>query len=226
MKKLLLSLAASLMLFACSDDNSSSSNLSDTPTAKVAYDNNNYGIYKGVFVGSTGRITVNLNNDGQITATLVIDGKSYTYTTEDTTQENSYTSITFSLNNDSFDFEVESDGSNPIISNISISGHAGAAIQIIKEESDSQVYCYEGTFTEDGGGGTLNLVISDNQIYGLVLPGDGELLPHLTGTITNNSITGSIPDTATFTGTINGNNITGNWTSDTGSGTWKVSRKL
>ncbi|APA00510.1 hypothetical protein [Flavobacterium commune] len=228
MKKLLLSLLACASLLSCSNDDNDDNNLSNSPTATASYDSKNYGIYKGVFVGSTGTIVINLKNNGTtLSATLVIDGTSYTYTSQDAVTEGSNTEITFTHNNDYFDFTVNANGTNPTVSNIHISGHPEAAINVGKEESDVQVYCYVGTFIEDGiTGGTWNLIIYGNKVTGMVLPNDGQVLPFIVGTISNNTITASIPDTATITGTLNGNTITGNWVSSTGSGTWKSTRKL
>ncbi|WP_140485819.1 hypothetical protein [Flavobacterium sp. GSA192] len=228
MKKLLLSLLVCASLLSCSNDDNDDNNLSNSPTATASYDSKNYGIYKGVFVGSTGTIVINLKNNGTtLSATLVIDGTSYTYTSQDAVTEGSNTEITFTHNNDYFDFTVNANGTNPTVSNIHISGHPEAAINVGKEESDVQVYCYVGTFIEDGiTGGTWNLIIYGNKVTGMVLPNDGQVLPFIVGTISNNTITASIPDTATITGTLSGNNITGNWVSSTGSGTWKSTRKL
>nr|WP_288834109.1 hypothetical protein [uncultured Flavobacterium sp.] len=228
MKKLLLSLLACASLLSCSNDDNDDNNLSNSPTATASYDSKNYGIYKGVFVGSTGTIVINLKNNGStLSATLVIDGKTTIFTSQDVVTEDSNTDITFTHNNDYFDFTVNANGTNPTVSNIHISGHPEAAINVGKEESDVQVYCYVGTFIEDGiTGGTWNLIIYGNKVTGMVLPNDGQVLPFIVGTISNNTITASIPDTATITGTLSGNTITGNWVSSTGSGTWKSTRKL
>jgi hypothetical protein len=234
MKKLFSYLVASVMLISCSKDedkNETGSNLSNTPTAKATYDNKNYGIYKGVFVGSTGNILINFKNDGAtLSASLVIDDKSYTYTSNNSTTEGTNSTITFRYNNDYFDFTVNSDGSNPTITNIHISGHSNAVAQVLKEESYAQAYCFEGTFTEQGGNGTLNLVIKKNKVEGLFIPADFQVIPPLKGSITNNNITATIgeePDRiATITGIVSGNNIKGSWSSDTGSGSWEAHRTL
>lgn len=226
MKKLLLSLAVSLLLFSCSDDNSSNNNSTDAPIAKATYNNSNYGIYKGVFIGSTGNIIINLNNDGNVSATLVIDDKTFNFTSKTSITQNSNTTITFTNNENKFDFTVGSDGSNPTVSNITISGHTGAAMQIVKEKSDAQVHCYEGVFTEKGGNGTLNIVISQGKIKGIFRPFDDQAIPPVTGTVTNNKISATIGDIAVITGTITDNTINGEWSSNTGQGTWKATRKL
>ncbi|HEU4791159.1 MAG TPA: hypothetical protein VFS71_15845 [Flavobacterium sp.] len=228
MKKLLLGLLASTLFVSCSKDESEDNGLSNSPTATASYDSKNYGIYKGVFVGSTGTVVINLKNNGTtLSATLVIDGISYVFSSQDVVTEGSNTEITFNHNSDYFNFSVNSNGTSPTISNIHINGHPNATISIGKEESDVQVYCYEGTFTETGGGGTWNLIIYGNKVTGVVLPKDGQVLPLLEGTISNNTITASIPDAATITGTVSGNTITGTWENyDHESGTWKVTRKL
>ncbi len=227
MKKLILSLVAMTMFLSCSKDDDNNG-LADSPTASATYDSKNYGVYKGVFVGSTGTVMINMKNNGTtLSATLVIDGKSYVFTSDDTVTEGTNTEITFNRNDDYFDFSVDADGSNPTVSNIHISGHPEAAISVGKEESDVQVYCYTGTFIEDGVlGGTWNIIIYGNKVTGAVLPTDGQVLPFIEGTISNNVITGSLPDTATISGTISGNTINGTWVSDTGNGTWTVTRKL
>jgi hypothetical protein len=229
MKKLLLSLLASTLLLSCSKDDNDDNNLSSTPTASASYDSKNYGIYKGVFVGSTGTVTINLKNNGTtLSATLVIDGVSYVYTSTDVVTEGSNTDITFNNNNDYFDFSVNANGTSPTIYNVHISGHPNATISVGKEESDVQVYCYVGTFTEDGTiGGTWNLIIYGNKVTGVVLPKDGQVLPFIVGTISNNTITASVPGHATITGTVSGNNVSGTWINlDQESGTWTSTRKL
>ncbi|WP_346320325.1 hypothetical protein [Chitinophaga sp. YIM B06452] len=234
MKNLFSYLVACVMLISCSKDkdkDEAGSNLSNTPTAKSTYDNKNYGIYKGVFVGSTGNILINFKNDGTtLSASLVIDGKSYTYTSNNSTTEGANSTITFRNNNDYFDFTVNADGSTPTITNIHVNGHSNAVVQILKEESYAQAYCFEGTFTEQGGNGTVNLVIKKNKVEGLFIPADFQVIPPLKGSITNNNITATIGENpnpvATITGIISGNDIKGSWSSDTGSGSWKAHRTL
>ncbi|HEX9979776.1 MAG TPA: hypothetical protein VGB50_04335, partial [Flavobacterium sp.] len=74
MKKILLIAMTFLLITSCSEDSSSGGNLSDTPDANAEHDTSNFGIYKGVFVGSSGVVTVNINNDNSITAKLRING--------------------------------------------------------------------------------------------------------------------------------------------------------
>ena len=227
MKKLLLLLLLPLFLISCSSDDSSSSiKLSNTPEAVVAYDNSNFGIYKGVFVGSTGTILINFMNDGVISAKLTIDGKTYNFTTEDEVTEGELTDLHFVSGNMDFYFMVESDGSNPYIDGINIPGHSGAAMYIIKETSEHLVRCYQGTFKGDSSG-TLNLIVYENEIYGLAKSSEDDNSSELEGYITeNNTIVGYF-EGGTFEGTINENSVSGTWmTINEDSGTWSGTRKL
>ena len=117
-----------------------------------------------------------------------------------------------------------------IIAIIHISGHSNAVVRVLNEESYAQTYCFEGTFTEQGGNGTLNLVIKKDKVEGLFIPADFQVIPPLKGSITNNNITPTIGEepnrVATITGIVSGNNINGSWSSNTGSGSWEAHRTL
>ncbi|MGL2963091.1 hypothetical protein ACSVH2_04635 [Flavobacterium sp. RSB2_4_14] len=226
MKKLFLTLIIGVLTFSCSSDDSSGTSLSNTPEAKPAYDNSNFGIYKGVFVGSSGTILININNEGEIFAELVIDGNSATYTTTETVTEGSaINGLTFTNGSSSFDFYVDSNGDFAEVYNISISGHPNANIYVIKEYSDALVECFKGTFNGDDSG-VFNLIISDGEIYGLAKPNSSSDSVELYGLVLSNSISGSF-EGGSFTGSRNNNSISGNWeNSFSESGNWSGSRKL
>mgnify|MGYP000851618656 CR=1 FL=1 len=134
MKKIIFLFFIGIVLKSCSnDDDNSGSSLSNTPQAKAQFDNNNYGIYKGVFVGSSGIVLININNEGSLTATIVIDGVPFVFTTTETvTEGTTITGLTFTSGTSSFDFNVGSNGSVPFVSNHNITGHPNASIDIIK----------------------------------------------------------------------------------------------
>ena len=226
MKKLILTLFLGALMLSCSSDSSSDSGLSETPTAKSEYDSNSYGIYKGIFVGSTGYIVININNEGSLSATLTINGSSSTYTTTETAILNSsIEGLTFSNGSSSFDFNVDYNGSSPNISNINISGHPNAEITVIKERSTAIVKCYQGTYSGDDAG-TLNLVISEGVVYGLAKSNSDGFPISLNGLKTENTVAGTF-EGGTFSGTASGNRITGNWENDSAeSGSWSANRKL
>ena len=228
MKKFITLICMGLFFISCSkDDNSSSSPiLSNTPMAKAAYDSSNYGIYKGVFVGSTGNVLININNDGTISATVVIDGVTYNFTTIESVSENQYiTGLTFTSGTMSFDFNVSADGSNPYVSSIIISGHPNSTIAVVKEDSEHLVKCYQGTYSGDATG-TLNLCVIENEINGLAKPNDDIYSIRLEGEVINNQVNGHF-EGGTFSGTVNGNNISGTWQNiESENGTWTGTRTL
>ena len=245
MKQKLLSavlLYAVILFTACSksDDNSSSSNntssgISNTPIAKAAYDNSNFGIYKGVFVGSTGNIEINVNNDNTLSAVLKISGATSTYTSAQTVTQNQASTINFASGSNSFTFSTSATGTSPVVSNITIAGHAYSGMSVLKEKSDTLVKCYEGTFTGNGSTGTFNMEIKNNVMNGLYNEvGATNLPPKMYGTITNNQLTASaatdpiiFPPQCTYAGTTitgtisaNGESISGTFSNCYGSGTW------
>lgn len=232
MKKLILLLIFGFLALSCSDDDSSGAPLSNTPTAKAEYDNSNYGIYKGIFVGSSGSVLININNDGTVSATIVVDGKTYNFTTTESATENEDISgLTFTSGSLSFDFSVNSDGSDPLVYNIEFNNHPNAEISVIKEDSEHIVKCYQGTFNGDSSG-TFNFAISENELYGLAAQNiEGySIVTELEGTVTDNSIMGYVEEVGTFEGTINGDNVSGTWESndleDPENGNWTGKRKL
>ncbi len=226
MKKLFLFLILGTLTLSCSSDSSSGNSISNTPEAKSQYDNSNFGIYKGVFVGSSGTVHIDINNNGTVVASLVIDGTTFTYTTTETVTLNSaINGLTFTNGSSSFDFSVDATGNSATISNIVISGHPNANIYIVKEFSDALVKCYTGSFSGDDSG-VFNLIVSDGEINGLAKSNSGNESINLQGLEANNVITGSFSG-GTFSGNVSGNNISGTWQNiSSESGNWSGTRKL
>ncbi|HVT86759.1 MAG TPA: hypothetical protein VHD35_16255 [Chitinophagaceae bacterium] len=239
--KLILStiicIAVGLLIVTCSKNNNSQNDgLQNTPTAKATYDNSNYGIYKGIFVGSTGYVIININNDNTVSATLKIDGITYNFTSSQTIQLNQPASINFISGANSFTFSVAANGANPAISNLVISGHPAAAIAVLKESSSELVEVFEGTYAENAVGGELgafNLAIKGNEVVGIAH--DSQQLYNYTiaGTVSNNHINAVVsPGGSIVEGTISGaddNNISGTYSATaTGGtpGTWSGKRTL
>jgi hypothetical protein len=75
----------------------------------------------------------------------------------------------------SFTTSVKSSGQNPIISNVTISGHAGASFLLFKETSTALVKGYEGTCsTTLPESGTFDIVLSrSTNIYGFIVRKNG-----------------------------------------------------
>lgn len=203
---------ALLSIASCSKKDSDSGKETEKPTAKAQFDNSNYGIYKGVFVGSSGVIIININNDNTLSATLIVDGVTYHFTTTQTVQQNQSTTIDFTNDGNSFTFIVAANGTTPAITNITINGHPNAAIVVIKETSTAIVKCYEGTFAGDESG-IFNAAISNNLIKALALSTTYNVSYYVTGTVSDNQINaaGSASSGASFSGSFSGDNISGKW---------------
>ena len=233
--------------------NDNNDTLADKSDAKAIYDNSNYGIYKGVFVGSSGTLMINVNNDNSLSANLKIDGTNYDFTSTQTIQPNQATSVNFTNGSHSFTFSVDANGANPTVSNISMAGHPNAVAAVAKETSQSVIRCYEGTYTGADEGGVFNLLLEYTiQIpRGLITGNARQTTAPFQGQPAGswpfnysilgytdygnpNSITGSVtpvPNPNGFivvcTGTVSGyqgRDISGTTTSIYGSGSWRGTR--
>ena len=116
--KTIFSLLTLLSILSCSNSDSngdSNQNLSQVPLAKSQYDNSNFGIYKGVFIGSSGTIILDISNSANsFTATLIIDGVTHNFITNQTIQQNQTTTINFVEGSNSFTFTVSATSSNRV----------------------------------------------------------------------------------------------------------------
>lgn len=226
LRKLIFStlLLSTLVFHGCSKkDNGTNPPLPETPIAKAQYDTSNFGIYKGVFVGSSGTIIIDISNSDAITATLEIDNVTYNFTTNQTIQINQPTTLTFSSGENSFTFTVAANGANPTITNLVMNGHDDPALLVVKETSTAIVKCYEGTFTGEDNG-IFNAVTYDDKIKALIKSSKYHSNFIATGTVSNHQITatGTVTGGATFTGTIDGNTASGTWINESAdlNGTW------
>jgi len=218
-----------IAISSCSKKEDNSDKETEAPTAKAEFDNSNCGIYKGVFVGSSGIIIININNDNTIAATLTVDGVTTHFTTTQTVQQGEATSVDFTSSSNSFTFSVDANGANPVVTNINFNGHPSAAIVVVKETSTMLVKCYEGTFTGTDEG-TFNVIVSNKSVRGLAFSDTYNITYSVTGTVLNNQITtsGSTGSGASFSGSISGDKVLGSWdnsiTDDSGS--WSGKRTL
>lgn len=230
MKKIFTLLLIGIFCIGCSSDSSdsNSSSLSNTPMAKADYDTKNFGIYKGVFSGSSGTILINIKNDSDaIKAVLVIDGTTYNFTcTEDATLDQAIIGLTFTSGDMSFDVNVSTTGNDIAVVSSTIPDHPGATFNIIKEYSTDLVRCYQGTYS-GGDQGVFNLIVIDQEVYGLSRSNDPESEAFfLSGSFIENEIEGSF-DGGSFTGSMSGNNISGQWQNNfQESGNWTGRRTL
>jgi hypothetical protein len=204
-----------------SSDSSNNQNLTLIPQAKIEHNQSNYGIYKGVFVGSSGIIILDINNSSNtVSATLIVDGNTLNFVSNQAIQANQATNINFVNGANSFTFSVSANGNNPIITNLLINGHPNAAILVVKETSTTLVKCFEGSYS-GGDSGTFNGVIYGNILYGLIGNADTGIYT-ANGSVNNNQIEGLTQIGSTISGTLNGNSCSGTWTNNQAgmSGTW------
>lgn len=219
-------LFASLFFLSCSKSSNSSS--STTPpdltkaTANAQYDKSNFGLYKGIFVGSTGFVIISVNNDNSLSALLKVDGTSYNFTSSQTFQPNTASVINFVNGTNSFTFSIAADGSNPTVSNLVFTGHPNAIVSIVKQTSTVSVDIYEGTYTCPLENGTFNFVIAADKLVGTALESLGRANHTIAGTVSGNAITGTITQNATFTATISGTTISGAFVSPDTKGTFQA----
>ena len=229
MKKLFALSLLGIFFVSCSsdDDGGGGAPLATTPDAKVEHDDSSFGIYKGIFIGSSGVVFINVNNEDGISSKIVIDGATHNFTTTETaTDGDPISGLTFTSGAMSFDFNCDSDGDNAYITNIDLPGHPNAEMMVIKEFSDIQVKCYRGTYNGDDSG-TFNLIITqDGWVDGMIRPNGETESTFLTGSVEDNDISGSFSG-GVFVGTVNGNNASGQWSNMfEENGNWSGQRKL
>lgn len=235
MKKFLVKTLLSItIIFASCSENDPLITINDSaeelPIALSQYDNSNYGIYKGVFVGSSGTILVNLNNNGVISVSLTIDGVNYPFTSSETITENQQTEITFAYENNSFSFTVNADGSNPLITNVSIEGHPNASIIVVKENSSYVAQLYEGSYEgidQNNDQGTFNAIVFNGAVYILSKSSVYGSSSYASGSVDGNLVSGASSLGTIFSGNIENDEVmNGTWkiTQTNEKGIWSLSR--
>ena len=239
MKRLLLSASTALLLFlfSCSKDTETPNPpISDSAEAKAAYDNNSFGIYKGVIIGSTGIIKLVINNgDNLIRAYIIIDGhtKDTLTSTASFTSGQAITNASFIGRISTMTFSVNSNGTNPNMVNITIQGHSNVTGLLVKETSMHIVRCYEGTYTGRTSGGntsdgTFNCATIDTTIIGIARETATGYTDVVNGGGANGNVTahGTVSTGATFSGTISPTQCNGTWVNGSYTGTWSGVRTL
>ena len=203
-----------------------------TPDALAANDGSSKGVYKGIFIGSTGTIQFNiLNGSSTITAVMVLDGVSVNLTSSISwAAGNSYVApFTGTLNGAaiSVTFKVDANGGNPLVIATNIPGHPSAQFNLSKETSAALLECFEGTYsTTKPETGTFNLIISRSlgKMGGSSRKDGGTTNGDFSGTITSD---GKLMQNGTdYIGTVNGDNISGSFKGGNGDVTITGKRTL
>ena len=166
MRKLLLGLATTAMLYACSDDTISTTETDEafftvqlnnnvainpiTVQPRAALDNSSEGMYHGVIATTDqslhGRIWINVANDGNYNATVITDqGEHLSFFAK----QNSLNGLSFVFQGTrgSFHFDV-SDLNAPQATQV-ILDQTDGFIQTVKDRSDQRAMSFLGTFQDD-----------------------------------------------------------------------------
>lgn len=169
-----------------------------TPDAIAANNTSSKGIYKGIFIGSSGTIMFNIANGGSaITAVIVINGVSVNLTSSVmwVSGQPYVAPFTGTFNGASItvNFAVGLSGGTPTVTSSNIPGHPNASFTIVKETSTDLLEAFEGTYTTTlPETGTFNMLVlrSLNQFGGKARK------------------TGGAPaDDSNFNGTLTGNKL-------------------
>ena len=232
MKKInVLSLILTFFLNSClsvEEPNIIIPNFVETPEASELFNTSNFGIYKGVFVGSSGIVLINLNNNNTISASLKIDGVNYIFSTNESITENQQTEINFTNNDNSFVFNVSSTGTNPEITNLSIQGHPNAETILVKETSERLTKVFEGTYNgiDNDDAGVFNAIVSGSEVYVLAFSTMYSVFYTANGSVNNENITGVTSTGTNFTGIIENDKMNGSWNNSQSNenGNWNAER--
>ena len=213
-------------------------------TGKAQYDNSAFGLYRGVVVGSSGWIEINIFNDGSsVSSKVSIDGKTETQTSNYAFEEGkAIRNAVFTSETVSFEFSVNADGHNSMVNSITIVGHDDVIASVKKETSSTPSQAYEGIVDDpQNGPGVFNVVRAGSSFAGI---GKGQ---YVNGTVDENgNFTGSgwwkqydsegldIDVTLTITGKFSGTIVSGTWetswkavdSSGTNSGTFSGKQTL
>ncbi|MBT5644711.1 MAG: hypothetical protein HOI78_00010 [Polaribacter sp.] len=232
MKKInVLSLILTFFLNSClsvEEPNIIIPNFVETPEASELFNTSNFGIYKGVFVGSSGIVLINLNNNNTISASLKIDGVNYIFSTNESITENQQTEINFTNNDNSFVFNVSSTGTDPEITNLSIQGHPNAETILVKETSERLTKVFEGTYNgiDNDDAGVFNAIVSGSEMYVLAFSTMYSVFYTANGSVNNENITGVTSTGTNFTGIIENDKMNGSWNNSQSNenGNWNAER--
>lgn len=186
-----------------------------TPTAVAANDNSSKGVYKGVEIGSSGTIMIDIaNTTSAITASMVMDGTTVNFTSNATVISGQTFTGTFTatINGQpaTFTFSVAANGNMPTIGSYTIPGHNSMSFVVYKELSSALVSAFEGTYsTTKPETGTFNLLIQANKWTAISRKSDGTNNSSLGGTVVNNELINSNP--VVTMGKVSGDVVTGSF---------------
>lgn len=217
----ILLLTVGIFFNSCSKDDSSSTKYEcatcvNTPDALAVNDHSVKGIYKGIVVGSTGSLSINIQNGSNtITGVMVLDGTTINLTSQVSYVEGqAYVAPFTGMYNGTpvtLTFSVGLSGANPTMISSDIPGHPNTVFTIYKESSTSLIEAFEGTYSKTGETGTFNFLLSRGlNLWGGVAKKNGSSTTpnEVNGTI-NSSNQLIVTENGVTIGTISGDEING-----------------
>lgn len=224
----LVILFLSISFHSCSDDKEEDpippytcSTCVNTPDALPENDNSAKGVYKGIEVGSSGTLSIDIQNGSStITGYMTLDGLSTTLTSNVSYVDGQpyiapFTG-TYDGNPVTITFSVAAGGGVPTVISSDIPGHPDAVFTLYKETSTSLIEAFEGTYSISGGEtGTFNILLARGlNLWGGIAKDDaaGSMPEDIDGTINaNNQLVES--DNGRVVGNLSGDVISGQFTS-------------
>src|SRR5690554_3398545 len=159
---LLVLLSAGIAFNSCSEDDGTQKTdtytcdtCASTPDALPENDNSAKGVYKGIQVGSSGTLSIDIQNGSStIIGTMVLDGitASLISNVSYVDGEPYVAPFTGTYDGDpvSLTFSVALGGGMPRVISSNIPGHPDAVFTIYKETSTSLIEAFEGTYSKPG----------------------------------------------------------------------------
>ncbi len=217
-------------LFSCSKSDDSESQpiaFANIPEADVAHDTSNFGIYKGVLVNPPGIVKVNIKNDGTMNAVLFLKGTKHILTASESVDKNqNINNLTFIKGSMKFDFSCNAHGDQIQVTNLVIPDYDKASMILMKEYSDVQVKCFQGTYSGTVENGTFNIMMGGNHVYGLAHSNTDDAVWYIQGNREGISISGTM-ESGDFSGGIFGEIARGVWQNyKNENGSWTTNRSL
>lgn len=181
MKKIIYFNELVVASFSCSQDSEVSDmnvdeqnamNL-DEQVAAGMFDNSNLGIYEGVFTTLDGQnqATIRIEMDSKNNPLVMFvfpEGDMKSFRSNSKAAKNQINNLHFESDSFEFDFDVNDDGSNPVVSNITYMEKKGDVI-IFKETSKSAVSPRTGTYSCIDCGTHPDLGVGKTQTFNAVL---------------------------------------------------------
>ena len=204
----------------------------DTSETKPWLDNTNFGVYKGVLTGTSGRIKLYFNNgDDVMKAYLWLDSLSDSLIcTQPQVIGQPVIAAFFQGRISSFTFTTDEDGRNASLDNFIVQNRINVFGVIAHESTTQQVYCYESRFSGTTTG-NFNFIRYGNLAQGLSRNARGETFIGkglATGTVFRLDLNGPLSAINNFQGGIEGSTgdyVSGSWSNSiSGSGIFSGQR--